>query len=140
MAITWDMMDRPIEYNGQTIVGCKSCYQAVALGDIRINLIPSQAKTLREVQDRFRAQIRQFPGKGFWMQTGYITALPDYSTQMERDTKAFHFVSMMMPIRLDTGYTLPVFLFAYWNEAEDRFLPVAYALGDSTAEAPRVLF
>jgi len=140
MALTWRLMAFPKEHNGIKVVGCTSCYRATALGDIQVGLIPAKEFDTRALMKRFSNHVRIKPTKGFIVQAGAVRSLPEQTLEIARHPEGIHFIAVLLPIRMDTGHTLPVYLFAYWNGTEDRFIPMAHGLGDSTAKAPRVLF
>lgn len=140
MRLVWQAMAYPREHNGVTVSGCLSCYESVAVENIRINQIPMRGQGMSDMREPFVSQITKYPRSGFVLQEGFVQAQPDHFAESRDDPANFHFVSIMLPVRLKSGYTLSAFLFAYWSNTEGRFIPQAHGYGDSSVNAPRVLF
>jgi len=139
-ALTWRMMDYPEEPTGRKITWCKTCFQAVALGEVRLDWLPSQEPDTSRASFNFLDHVRKYQPQGGFLSAGTVVALPRYSSAMERDPAAFRFVSLMFPLKLASGIATTTGLLAYWNEIEQRFLPVALVICNSANGRPTMLF
>jgi len=109
-------------------IASNRCYRGVLLADVRV----TTGRVLHSDYGRACMSIGAsnspfHPPKGLG-QGGMLDLRPTYEAILKQDSTGVEVAAVKFTIRLDSGNIRTVFVAAFWNEAEDGFMPMVHVM------------